>query len=47
MALTTLKTFKARFQGTDTWKFVLPGIHTPNLDGMALEFKDNLNESEC
>ncbi|KAF9645193.1 hypothetical protein BDM02DRAFT_3189923 [Thelephora ganbajun] len=43
----SLKTFKARFQGTDAWKFALPRIHTPNLSGMTLKFKENPNESEC
>lgn len=43
----SLKTFKARFQGPDAWKFALPRIHTPNLNGMTLKFKENPNESEC
>ena len=43
----SLKTFKARFQGTDAWKFALPRIHTPNLDSMTLKFKENPNENEC
>ena len=42
----SLKTFKARFQGTDAWKFALPRIHTPNLDAMTLKFKENPNENE-
>ena len=43
----SLKTFKARFQGPDAWKFALPRIHTPNLNGMTLKFKENPNEGEC
>jgi hypothetical protein len=43
----SLKTFKARFQGSDAWRFALPRIRAPNLDGMTLKFKENPNESEC
>jgi hypothetical protein len=43
----SLKTFKARFQGTDAWKFALPRIRAPNMDVMTLKFKENPNESEC
>ena len=47
LTIPSLKTFKARFQGTDAWKFALPRIHTPNLDTITLKFKENPNESEC
>ena len=47
LSIPSLKTFKARFQGTDAWKFALPRIHTPNLDTMTLKFKENPNENEC
>ena len=43
----SLKTFKARFQGPDAWKFALPRIQTPNLNGITLKFKENPNESDC
>lgn len=43
----SLKTLKARFQGPGAWKFALPRIRTPNLDGMTLKFKESPNESEC
>ena len=43
----SLKTFKARFQGPDAWKFALPRIHTPNLNRITLKFKENPDESEC
>ena len=43
----SLKTFKARFQGTDAWEFAPLGIRTSNLDTVALKFKGKASAESC